>query len=69
MFHGLELLALKKYEIGLSNELLNLDFGQGAAKISKVKVRGRKKIADSARFEQMRTGSAKWADIFFDLQL
>ena len=38
MFHGLELLAPKKYEIDLSNEILNFDFGQGAAKISKVKV-------------------------------
>ena len=43
MFHGLELLAPKKYEIDLSNEVINFDFGQGAAKISKVKVGGRKK--------------------------
>ena len=32
----------------LSNEELNIHFGKGAAKISEVKVRGRKKIADSA---------------------
>ena len=31
------------YEIDLSNEILNINFGQGAAKISEVKVRGRKK--------------------------
>ena len=29
--------------MGLLNEVLNIDFGQGAAKISKVKVGGRKK--------------------------
>ena len=38
MFHGLGLLVQKKYEIDLSNEVLNIDFGQWAAKISKVKV-------------------------------
>ena len=43
MFHGLELLAPKKYEIDLSNEVLNFDFDEGAAKISKVKVGGGKK--------------------------
>ena len=37
MFHELQLLAPKKYEIDLSNEILNFDFGQGATKISKVK--------------------------------
>ena len=36
----LELLSPKKYEIDLSNEILNFDFGQGAAKISTVKVGG-----------------------------
>ena len=36
----------------LSNEVLNIDFGQGATKISEVKFGGRKKIsADSARFD------------------
>ena len=41
-----------------SKELLNIDFGQGAAKISEVKVGGRKKIAYSAWFEPMSLGSA-----------
>ena len=45
--HGLGLLAPKKYEIDLyeidlSNEILNIDFGWGATKISKIKVGGRK---------------------------
>ena len=39
-FHGLELQAKKKYEIDLSNEVLNIDFGQGVAKILEVKVVG-----------------------------
>ena len=52
-FHGLRLLGLSRYEIDLSNEAVNIDFNQGAAKISKVKAGGRKKIADSAWFEPM----------------
>ena len=48
--HGLGLLAPNRYEVDLSNEVLNIDFGQGAAKISKVKVRGQKKLL-TARFE------------------
>ena len=42
-YYGLGLLAPNIYEIYLSNEVLNIDFGQGTAEISKVKVRGRKK--------------------------
>ena len=33
----------------LLNEVLNIDFGQGAAKISEVKVGGRKKYLPSGR--------------------
>ena len=40
LFHGLELLAPQKYEIDLSYEVLNFNFGQGAAKVLKVKVGG-----------------------------
>ena len=47
--------------------LLNIDFGQEAAKISEVKVGGQKNVFRSARFELMHPGSAKSADIFFDL--
>ena len=39
-FHGLELLTPNKYEIDFLNEVQNVDFGQGAAKILKVKVGG-----------------------------
>ena len=38
--NDLGLLAPNRYEVDLSNEVLNIDFGQGAAKISKVKVIG-----------------------------
>ena len=40
---GLGLLAPNRYVIDLSNEVLNIDFDQGAAKKSKVKVEGQKK--------------------------
>ena len=36
-------LSPNRYEIDLSNEVLNIDFGQEAAKISEVKVGVRKK--------------------------
>ena len=39
--HDLGLPAPDRYESDLSNEVLNIDFSQGAAKISKVKVGGR----------------------------
>ena len=35
---GRSFLAPNRYEIDLSNEVLNFDFGQGAAKIPEVKV-------------------------------
>ena len=38
-------------ENDLSNEVLSIQISQGNVKISEVKVRGRKKIADTARFE------------------
>ena len=37
-FHGLGLLAPNKYEIDLSNEVLNIDFGHRAKKVPEVKV-------------------------------
>ena len=69
---GLGLLAPIIYEVDLSNEVLNIHFGQGTAKISEVKVRGRKKIADWARFEtEACTPGAALPDFFsttnFDL--
>ena len=40
---ALGFLSPNRYEIDLSNEVLNIDFGQGAAKIPKVKVGVREK--------------------------
>ena len=37
-FKSIGLWSQNRYEIDLSNEVLNIDFGQGDAKISKVKV-------------------------------
>ena len=42
-FESLWLLSPNRYEIDLSNEVLNVDFGQEAEKISEVKVGGGKK--------------------------
>ena len=48
-FKSLRFCPPNRYEIDLSNEVLNIDFGQGAAKISEVKVGGRKKYLPSGR--------------------
>ena len=64
-----EFLAPNRYEIDLSNEVLKIYFGQGAAKISEVKVGVKKSIC---RFDRLRAQGFKpdWlADIFFKLQL
>ena len=58
-----------RYESDLSNEVLYALVGQEAAKISEVKVGGRKEIADSARFETDAPGARLIWQIFFDLQL
>ena len=42
--HALGLLAPNRYELDLSNEVLNIHFGQGTAKISEVKVGGYEKL-------------------------
>ena len=42
-FKSLGLYSPNRYEIDLSNEVLNIDFGQGAAKISELKFGGRNK--------------------------
>ena len=71
--HGFGLLAPNRYEVDFSNEVLNIDFGQGAAKLSEVKVGGQKEIADLAGFEteEARTPGAALADFLstsnFDL--
>ena len=48
-YRGLGLLAPNRYEVDLSNEILNIDFDEGAAKISKVKVGGQKKYLPSGQ--------------------
>ena len=63
-FKSLGLWSTNRYEIDLLNEVLNIDFGQGATKISEVKVRGKKKYADRLG---LNPGSAELADIFFNL--
>ena len=57
-FKSLGLWSPNRYEIDLSNEILNIDFGQGAAKISEVKVGGRKTYQPTrlAPRTQVRTG-------------
>ena len=51
--------------MNISNEVLNLYFGQGAAKISHVKVGGKKMSADSAGSGRSGLELGKSADIFF----
>ena len=41
-------MAPNRYELDLSNEVLIIHFGQGAVKISEVKVVGRKKLCWSS---------------------
>ena len=50
--------------VDLSNEVLNIDFGQGAAKISEVKVGGKKNICPSARLKPEHPESAALANLF-----
>ena len=63
-----------RYEIDLLYEVLNIDFGQGAAKIrlakdQRSKLEFEKNICRLARFEPMRPGLAESADISLELQL
>ena len=53
------------YVLDLLNEVLNIDFGQEAAKISQVKVGGKKDICRTAQLEPECPGSTEMADIFF----
>ena len=50
-YHAIVSLAPNSYKLDLSSEVLEIYFGKGAAKISEVKVRGRKKIAGSSGFD------------------
>ena len=53
--HGLRLLAPNRYEVDLSDEVLNIDFGQGAAKVPVVKFGVQKK------YLPMRLTPVTWA--------
>ena len=58
-----------KYEIDLSNEILNNDLDQGAAKISRSKLDVKRNICRLAQFDTMHPGLAESADLFFAHQL
>jgi len=62
-------LAPNRYELDLSNDLLYALVGQGAAKISEIKVEGRKKMPTRPNSILPPRGPADNADFFFDLQL
>ena len=55
--------------MNLSDEVLNIYFGQGAAKISQVKVGGKKLSADMAGPWRIGSNKAELEINFFDLQL
>ena len=63
-FKRLGLLSLNRCEIDLSNEVLNIDFGQGAAKISEVKFGGQKKFLPISPARTRAPGIGCW-QIFF----
>ena len=56
-FLCLGLLALNRYDINLSNEILDIDFDQGAAKISEIKISG--DSADPRRIASNRAKTVK----------
>ena len=62
-------MAPKKYEIDLLIEVLNIDFGQRAAKISQVKVGGQKKYLPSGRVRTHVHAVGCVGRYFFVLQL
>ena len=65
--HRLGLLAPNGYEVDLSNEILNIDFGQGGAKISDVKVGGRKKYLPSSQVQTHAPAVGCVGRFFFNL--
>ena len=67
-------LQVDKYVLDLLNEVLNIGFGTGAAKISEIKVGGRKKYLPTRLSPrvQVRTEAPRAGQVgryFFDLQL
>ena len=65
--HGVELLSPNRYESDISNEVLYALVGQVAAKISEVKVGGRKKTCLLARFDTVHTGHLFFAVSLFEI--
>ena len=64
-FKSFGLLSPKRYEIDPSNEVINIAFGQGAAKISEHKVGGQKKyLLTQPDPGALVSKMAKLADIF-----
>ena len=63
-YHDLRLLTPNRYQLDLSNEVLNIDLGQETLRISKVKVEGWKISADSAWLEIV-SPTPGWTDLFF----
>ena len=64
-FNSLGLQSPRRYEIELSYEVLNIDFGQGAAKISDVKVGGQKKFLPSGPVRTRFARAGPSAEFFF----
>ena len=58
-----------RYVLDLPNKILNIDIGQGAAKISEVKVGGQKKSARSAGPQVHRVRDGPHGQFLNDLQL
>ena len=54
-----------RYEIDLSNEILNIDFGQGAAKIPEVKVGDWKKYLPISPVRTIEPGVSRDGRYFF----
>ena len=62
--------APNRYEVDLSNEVLNIHFGEGASKISEVKVGDRKKNCWLSRiWDQSAHARGNTGRFFFNLQL
>ena len=60
-------MSCHKYEVDFSNKVIKIHFGQGAAKISKVKVGGGKKSAASTPGVRTSLSNPAETAIFFDL--
>ena len=64
-FRNLGLWSPNRYEIDLSNEVVNIDFNQEAAKISEVKVGGRKKHLPISQVRAHSPGVSRVGRYFF----